>query len=240
MAASRALSFPLAILCLVLIRGHVSLPTTSAVPVLFEQPLNDDDYDPYAEPSTTQPPKRPGGPLRRCDYDECLDGQMPCSTQAATTGCLCPGYTPYNQLPNAPRMRSVSWDGSEVVVTWCAPASVITGFVVTVGGEEKQKFGENRRKGGVGTIDQISKVCVAAFNDAGESEPACLMYEPQDRTLLMAGLIGGALGFLLLLLLAVLLCIRRRQRKQQASISMHDTAGRQRAEGRSETGHAER
>lgn len=81
-----------------------------------------------------------------------------------------------------------------------------------------------RRSSGLGNIGYNTEVCVFAMNDAGQRE-SCTTYQPKDKSLpLKAGLIGGALGFLLLLLLAVLLWRHKRQRKQEASISMHDTA----------------
>ncbi|XP_070773506.1 leucine-rich repeat neuronal protein 4 [Enoplosus armatus] len=240
MAASRDLPFPLVIVCLALIRGCAPLPTPSRVagthPVSPLRPrwfstealvLPPDDY---YEDDTVTPilPKRVSpveGTLTRCNYKPCLEGQIPCADLAASTGCLCPGFTLYDVAPEAPNLKSVSWNGSEVVIQWCAPSSHVTAYIVTVGGQERQTFGKDQRSGGVGDIDHISEVCVVAVNDAGDSDGSCLMFQPRDSSLpLKAGLIGGALGFLLLLLLAVLLWRHKRQRKQEASISMHDTA----------------
>uniref|UniRef100_A0A3P8Q4L5 Uncharacterized protein n=1 Tax=Astatotilapia calliptera TaxID=8154 RepID=A0A3P8Q4L5_ASTCA len=165
------------------------------------------------------------GTLKQCDYDPCLEGQISCFELAASSNCLCPGFTLNNVPPEAPKLSSVSWNGSEVVLQWCTPYSFVTAYVVTVGGQERQKFEEDRRSGGVGEVGNIAEVCVVAVNDAGASEGSCMMYHPRDNSLpLTAGLIGGALGFLLLLLLAVLLWRHKRQRKQEATISMHNTA----------------
>lgn len=238
MAASRDLPFPLAIMCLVFIRGYSPLPTTSGAPGMnplrplrprgFSTEASFEDYSQYEEvvntilPDTVLPN---GGTLERCDYNPCLESQIPCAQLAASTSCLCPGFTSQNEAPEAPDLRSVSWNGSEVVIRWCAPYSYVTAYIVTIGGRDSQKFGKNQRRGGVGNIDHISEVCVVAVNDAGKSDGSCQMYQFRDSSLpLKAGLIGGALGFLLLLLLAVLLWRHKRQRKQQASISMHDTA----------------
>ncbi len=186
-----------------------------------------DDYD-EDDTFTSELPKTASpfvGPPKRCDYNPCLETQIPCTKLSASTGCLCPGFTLRTEAPEAPNLNSVSWNGSEVVVRWCAPYSYVTGYIVTIGGRERYMFGTDRRSGGVGDIAHISEVCVAAMNDVGESNGSCMMYQPRDNSLpLKAGLIGGALGFLLLLLLAVLLWRHKRQRKQQASISMHDTA----------------
>lgn len=235
MAASRDLPFPLLIVCLLLIRGSSPLPTpsgdTGTTPLRPRGPStaapgrSPDYYSEYEDtvtllPDTTAPV---GEPAERCVYDPCLEGQTPCSELSDSSHCLCPGLTLPNEAPHAPTLKSVSWNGSEVVVRWCEPYSYVTAYVVTIGGKERQTFGKTRRSGGVGNIDHVSEVCVLAVNNAGE-KGSCMMYQPRDDSLpLKAGLIGGALGFLLLLLLAVLLWRHKRQRKQQASISMHDT-----------------
>ncbi|XP_045897089.1 LRRN4 C-terminal-like protein [Micropterus dolomieu] len=235
MAASRDLPFPLVIVFLLLIRGYSTLPVTSQIPGTYPlrpqgfltEPLPSEDYSQYEDTESpfslkTAPPVK--ATSERCDYKPCLEGQIPCAVLAASTGCLCPGFTLHNVAPETPNLKSVSWNGSEVVVHWCAPYSYVTGYIVTVGGQERQKFGKDQRSGGVGDIDHLSMVCVVAVNDAGRNE-SCKMYQPRDNSLpLKAGLIGGALGFLLLLLLAVLLWRHKRQRKQEDSISMHDTA----------------
>lgn len=235
MPACRDLLPPLAIVCLLLIRPCSPLPTVKEIARMYpttasalppDEYYDDDDDDNVTTvvSSRTEPPVTP----EQCKYDPCLEDQTPCADLAASTGCWCPGYTLHNVPPGAPSLTSASWNGSEVVVRWCAPYSYVTDFVVTVGGQVVGKFGKDRRSGGVGKVDQVSKVCVAAVNDAGNSDGSCTMYQPGDSSLpLKAGLIGGALGFLLLLLLAILLWRHRRQRKQEASISMHDRAGTQ-------------
>ncbi|XP_070700142.1 leucine-rich repeat neuronal protein 4 [Pempheris klunzingeri] len=233
MAASRDLPPPLVIICLVLIRGYSPLPTTSGVEgpnptrPLMPHDFPTEDYEQLDDTVTPVIPKvvsPVGGSFQRCDYNPCLESQVPCADLIASTGCWCPGFTLHNMAPEAPNLKSVSWNGSQVVVRWCAPYSYVTAYVVTVGGEDRQSFGRDKRSGGVDNIDHIAEVCVIAVNDAGESG-SCMMYRPRDSSLpLKAGLIGGALGFLLLLLLAVLLWRHKRQRTQEASISMHDTA----------------
>ncbi|XP_040906717.1 leucine-rich repeat neuronal protein 4 [Toxotes jaculatrix] len=241
MAASRDYPFPLLIVCLLFVRGYSPLPTTSLEtgtnPMRPMGPsgfltealvLSTEDYDQLEDPVTPIVPKvvsPHGGIPQRCNYNPCLENQVSCTLMAASTGCLCPGSTLHNRVPDAPDLKSVSWNGSEVVIQWCAPYSYVTAYVVKVGGQERQQFGNHQRSGAVGDIDHITEVCVFAENDSGTSDGSCMMYSPRDNSLpLKAGLIGGALGFLLLLLLAVLLWRHRRQRKQEASISMHDTA----------------
>ncbi|KAM9846965.1 LRRN4 C-terminal-like protein [Aulostomus maculatus] len=236
MAASRDLPFPLMITCLLLIGG---LPPTSSratgtdtVRLLRPrgftpdtQVLPSDDYYDSEDPVTTVPPKKSNGPSKRCNYDPCLDNEPSCQQLGVFTGCLCPGSTLSLDAPEPPHLKTVSWNGSEVVIHWCAPYSYVKAYIVTVGGKEWQRFSSKRRRGGVGDIEPITEVCVIAVNNAGASDGSCMMYQPRDNNLpLTAGLIGGALGLLLLLSLAVLLWRHKRQRKLEASISMRDTA----------------
>lgn len=239
MAAMRDHLSPLGIICLVFIRGYCPLPMalqgmqplrTHGPRALSSQDsfLFTEDYSEYGDAVTTAPSKRAtpgGGTLQRCAYDPCLEGQTSCFELAASTHCLCRGYSLNNEAPEAPSLSSVSWNGSEVVVKWCAPYSYVTAYVVTVGGQKRTMFEEGRRSGAVGDIDNIAEVCVRAVNDAGDSKGSCMMYHPRDNSLaLTAGLIGGALGFLLLLMLVILLWRHRRQRKREATISMSRTA----------------
>lgn len=174
--------------------GDLDYTTTSSVPII---PTNE-----------------------RCDYKPCLEGQPSCYELATATGCLCPGFTLNNVPPEAPHLGSVTWNGTEVVVGWCEPLSDVSGYVVTVGGQERHKFSREKRSGGIGQVENVVQVCVSAVNDAGESGLSCAMYRPEDRSLpLTLGLVGGALGLLLVLLLVVLVWRRRRQRKQEAHIT---------------------
>lgn len=232
MAASRGLPVALTIVCLVFIRGFSFLPTTSGHAGISPKAprFNPEDYDPDEEVTTVSPRTRAPdtGPLKPCDYKPCLENQVPCAELAASTRCLCPGFTLHTEVPDEPDLRSVSWNGSEVVVRWCAPNSYVTAYHVTVGGQERKRFGRDRRSGGVGAIEDVSQVCLVAVNNAGESRASCKMYQYGDSRLsLRAGLIGGALGLLLLALLLVLLLRRKRQRQEQAGASVHEAAGTQ-------------
>uniref|UniRef100_A0A3Q1CAI0 Fibronectin type-III domain-containing protein n=2 Tax=Amphiprion ocellaris TaxID=80972 RepID=A0A3Q1CAI0_AMPOC len=236
----RDLPFPFVLMCLVFIRGYCPLPTTSELPGIHPtrpfrprevsseaHVLYPEDYKDYDETVTTILPNigsPDGGSFQRCDYNPCSENQTPCPEMVAATSCLCPGFTLNNAPPEVPSLTSVSWNGTEVVLRWCAPYSYVTEYVVTVGGRDRKTFGTEQRSGSLGDIDNIAEVCVIAVNDAGDSPASCMMYRPTDNSLaLKAGLIGGALGLLLLLLLAVLLWRHKRQQKQEASISMHNT-----------------
>lgn len=239
MAASTGLPVSLMIVCLVFIRSFLFLPTTPGD--VKAHWLNTEDYSQYEDYVTTVLPRTPArgeGTLKPCDYKPCLEDQVPCSQLAASTRCLCPGFTLNNQVPDAPDLRTVSWNGSEVVVRWCAPNSYVTAYHVTIGSKERKRFGKDQRSGGVGTIEDVTKVCLVAVNDAGESQASCKMYQYRDSSLsLTAGLIGGALGLLLLILMIVLLWRHRRQRRQQPSITMHNTAETQWAAKKNKAGH---
>ncbi|XP_071396398.1 LRRN4 C-terminal-like protein [Centroberyx affinis] len=235
MAASRDLALPLVLVSLLFIRGYASLATTGTSLTLPLTPRGsenaaaelppEDYYDTPEDTVTTRPPRRvflTGSKPQQCDYDACLEMQPPCADQAASTGCLCRGTTLDNVAPEAPALKKVSREGSEVVIRWCAPYSYVTAYKVTVGGEERE-FGEGQRSFSAGRIDDTVEVCVVAVNDAGASEGSCTMYKPEGSSVsLKAGLIGGALGFLLLFSLAVLLWRHRVRRKSGVRISTRD------------------
>ncbi|KAK2828550.1 hypothetical protein Q5P01_019584 [Channa striata] len=241
MAASRALSFPLAIVCLVLffIRGYSPLPTRLQVmgtnpmspqELSHADELHKVDYSDYEDTTIPILPTKVSpneGITQKCNYNPCME--ISCAKLAALSGCLCPGLTLNNEPPAAPTLKSVSWNGSEVTVQWCAPYSYVTAYNVTIGGKKWLTFGRDQRSGAVGNIDNITQVCVIALNDSGNSSGSCMMYQPRDNSLaLKGGLIGGALlSLLLLLLVGVLVWRHKKQKKQGGSIPMHDTAGTQ-------------
>nr|XP_049599746.1 leucine-rich repeat neuronal protein 4 [Syngnathus scovelli] len=235
MAASRHV--PLMVICLLLFSGSTPQPTTKQKPEVNRtrplrpsEPLEfppDEYYD--IEQDVTTVAAAAGstdrGTLKKCDYNPCKEDQPDCSELKIINHCWCPGLSSQFEAPQPPFLRTAKWNGSSVVLSWCAPSSFVKAYRVTVGGIERQMFGKDRRSGGVGLIENISEVCVVALNDTGESEASCIMYQPKDQSLsLKIGLIGGALALLLLLLLALLLWRRRQQRKHQNSISVRGTA----------------
>uniref|UniRef100_A0A1A8G1C2 Epidermal growth factor receptor-like transmembrane-juxtamembrane segment domain-containing protein n=1 Tax=Nothobranchius korthausae TaxID=1143690 RepID=A0A1A8G1C2_9TELE len=206
------LPLPLLIICLVSINP---LPTASGV---TGKPPDLSEYDVYEDtvtPSGLVPVSQQS--IQRCDYDPCREDQTPCLTLSAGTGCSCPGFTLDSDIPEAPKLKSVSYNGSGVVVRWCAPYSQVTTYVVAVEGREDELvLEETRRSGVVQDMDHGAKVCVFAVNSAGKSDGSCMMYRPVDNWLpLTSGLIGGAVGLLLLLLLVGLLWRRRRQKDME-------------------------
>ncbi|KAL0176438.1 hypothetical protein M9458_028768 [Cirrhinus mrigala] len=206
-----------------------SVRTTSVGPSLHQPPLTrvriievEDDYDEESS-KTTATPQLPGVTTSRvvhrpCDYDPCAVQTTPCDKISAQTGCLCPGLTGPEEIPEPPELRDVKLDGSgEVLVHWCAPRSTVTYYEVTLsGGNKPVVFKENLRNAAIPELKVGETVCVAAGNKAGISEKSCRQYEPPqpDQAALSAGIIAGSVGFLLLLLvLAIVLWKRRTCRK---------------------------
>ncbi|XP_004076452.1 LRRN4 C-terminal-like protein [Oryzias latipes] len=223
-SAMRNLCFLVIISGLLPLRGSSPLPTMSGVPEDHSR-LITEDYN-NLEEETSAPASTHGRSSQLCDYNPCREDQISCE-ELRSTGCLCPWFTEEDEVPEAPTLKTVSWNGSEVVVRWCAPNSHVKAYVVTVGGQEKQELGWDKRSSAVDGIRRKAEVCVVARNDAGDSQGSCMVYQPTDSSLLLtAGLIGGGLGFLLLLLLAVLLWRSRRQKRQEAHVSMRNTDGR--------------
>lgn len=155
-----------------------------------------------------------------CEYNPCLENQAPCSQLTAVSGCLCPGLSTDTEPPHPPHLRALipATDGGagKVVVHWCAPASVVSGYRVVVEGGQSGplEFGEQSRMGSIDSLEVGTKVCVEAVNKAGHSDLAefsCLRYERPSRSsaALTTGFIGGAVALLLLLSLAALLLWRR-------------------------------
>lgn len=240
MPANRDPPPPLVILLLALLSGNPAFATPSEVSgtnhtvkprgrVYDNLGLKPDDYysdyddhDPLSQPNPA--PSQSTAP-KICDYDVCLELQLPCSQLA---NCLCPGISLGLEVPAAPTLKRLYKEGSEVVVRWCAPYSIVTHYQVVVDAQEPLEFAEGKRTGAVGKVERGMKVCVVAVNNAGVSAPtefSCMIYKPPEdnNVALKAGLIGGALGFLLLLSLGVLLWRLRARRKADARISTRDT-----------------
>ncbi|XP_056141284.1 leucine-rich repeat neuronal protein 4 [Lampris incognitus] len=229
-------SLPLVIIFLALLKGYASFttppqgpgtdPTSSSRPrgsLGREQRFTTEDY--YNSVDDTFPTDSVSPQNRKvelCDYDICLEMQFTCVQLSSSTGCLCPGIS--LGVPEAPVLKRVSREGSEVMIWWCAPYSHVTSYTVTVAGEERGKFGEGQRRGSVGVVDHGAEVCVVAANEAGVSKGSCRVYQSRHNESLKAGLIGGALGFLLLFSLAVLLWRHRMRRKSESRISTQEVA----------------
>lgn len=193
----------------------------------------EDDYDeddpdyPSSPPELVSSVKTPL--LRRdpqpCKYDPCLENQEPCAQLSKETGCVCPGMSGADKLPHAPVIQALlpvseGEDRGKIEVQWCAPSSVVSLYRVTVEGSDGEtlEFGDNSRRGVVGSLEVGTKVCVEAVNPAGQSAPSefsCKRYSaPQSSDFSpFVLLIGG--GVLLLLLLVIVAVILWRYKKCQ-------------------------
>ncbi|XP_064182135.1 LRRN4 C-terminal-like protein [Anguilla rostrata] len=228
MAATDFPALSLLIVSLSLLNGYLANPLkapegnhTSAKPpvtpfqIRYVTGLSDYDYKDEEEENQPTHYRQPQDPTQNsvpqpCDYDPCQDQQVPCAQLSALTRCLCPGVTGPQDRPEAPSLQKMVREGSETVVTWCAPPSTVSSYRVVVNGGEPLVFGEQLRRAVLGELEAGARVCVEAVNDAGTSTPlpeSCKEYEPQgdDGMSLRAGVIGGGLGFLLVLSLAALL-----------------------------------
>lgn len=180
----------------------------------------DEDYsDYYSDDLTTI--HGPAGTPKPCRYDLCQDQQVSCFELAQTTGCSCPGISSHFQPPEPPHLRILSSEGpGKVVVHWCAPASVVTHYVVLVEGrDERREAAETRRLMDVGDLTPGTEVCVQAVNRAGASARetrSCARFQPrgsESGLTLKLGLIGGA-GVLAVALVLALLWWRCRGRRK--------------------------
>lgn len=228
MAATDFLALSLLIISLLLLNGYSANPLegperngTSAKPpvtmfrIRYVTGLPDYDYKEDDEEAKPTEKNQPQDSTQKsippaCDYDPCQDQQVPCAQLAILSGCLCPGVTGPKDRPQAPSLEKIVLEGSETVVTWCAPPSSVSSYRVVVDDGEALVFGDRVRRAVVENLEPGMKVCVEAVNDAGTSSPlpsSCKEYEPQgDGNLtLRAGVIGGCLTFLLVLSLAALL-----------------------------------
>lgn len=171
-----------------------------------------------------------------CQYDSCSEKQEPCRNISERTGCLCPGISPANMPPNAPRINALlpineGKDSGKVEIQWCAPSSEVNKYLVVIegSGENALEFQAFSRRGLVRSLETGDKVCVEAVNNAGHSiasDFSCQRYDPpknSDHTWLV-GLIGGGVA-LLVLLMIVLIIVWRYQMYQKAKRESADGLG---------------
>uniref|UniRef100_A0A3P9J779 Fibronectin type-III domain-containing protein n=1 Tax=Oryzias latipes TaxID=8090 RepID=A0A3P9J779_ORYLA len=125
----RNLCFLVIISGLLPLRGSSPLPTMSGVTEDHSR-LITEDYN-NLEEEIYVPVSTHGRSSQLCDYNPCREDQISCEELKAT-GCLCPWFTEEDEVPDAPTLKTVSWNGSEVVVRWCAPNSHVKAYVVTL------------------------------------------------------------------------------------------------------------
>ncbi|KAI4883380.1 hypothetical protein NFI96_005761 [Prochilodus magdalenae] len=167
------------------------------------------DYDDY-EDETPKPSHNSGLPRlttarftpQQCDYDLCVEQEVPCSVLSAQTKCYCPGLTGPEQIPEPPQLREVKEGPSgEVEVHWCAPLSTVMDYKVVAEDGGHRFFPQVSRNGTIQGLKPGSQVCVVAINGAGASEKnerSCARFEPRQtsQAALSSGIIAGCIGFL--------------------------------------------
>ncbi|GAA6225315.1 LRRN4 C-terminal-like protein [Lates japonicus] len=206
-----------------LLHSHLFTHAASASPpithprIIFMPDFGSDEDD--ADDDHSPPPIVPFSarvPLTRelCQYDPCSEKQEPCEHLSSRTGCLCPGLSGADMPPHAPRIQALlpvneGDNRGKVEVQWCAPSSVVSGYIVVVEGSNRYtlEFGDALRQGLVGSLEVGTKVCVEAKNKAGHSTPSdfsCMRYDHSESSdhKLLAWVIGGGVTLLLLVIVA--------------------------------------
>lgn len=136
---------------------------------------DEDDDDDNKNKITVAPPEVS---LLPCPYNRCKHLEPPCEeTQIRAGGnCLCPGLRGRSFKPDSPRLGQVIPGVRGVSVNWCSPLSVVQGYKVLYktddGPPESGPFlNSTYRFYSIENLlpDTTYKVCVVAFNEAGES-----------------------------------------------------------------------
>ncbi|GCB84345.1 hypothetical protein scyTo_0024918, partial [Scyliorhinus torazame] len=199
---------------------------------LFDEDYDDDgDYD-----EETPGPTAEGGPLARCDYDPCVDMQVPCAELQRATSCLCPGVSGEDVIPEQPRLWEVARvSGSAARVHWCAPPSTVDGYRLTYGPLGSPANASTQRlpsRARLFTLEGLTpgtgyRVCAVAYNRAGDSRLAeedppgpesgfgpCATFATMSGSALTLHISTAAVLLLLLVVACALLgcfCARRRR-----------------------------
>ncbi|XP_061582295.1 leucine-rich repeat neuronal protein 4 [Cololabis saira] len=206
--------------------ASTSPPVTHKRTIIMTAFGSDDDYDEDDYGIHSPPPKVFASvktPLLRskpmlCVYNPCLEKQDPCERLSAETGCLCPGMSGSDEPPHPPRIQALTAvsEGNnigKIEVQWCAPSSVVTSYKVVVEGASTDavEYGNDSRRGYLGSLEVGTRVCVEAVNSAGlsgSSEFSCKRYEhtaSSGHNLLVWVIVGGVALLLLLVITSVIL-----------------------------------
>lgn len=219
--------------------ASTSPPVTRPRIIVFTVVDSGDDYDEDEFDHNSSPPKVLSSmktPLLRsepqlCQYDPCLENQVPCARLSMLTSCLCPGLSGADEPPHAPRIQALlpineGGDKEKVEVKWCAPSSVVSGYRVVIEGHEGAvlEAGDASRQGVVGSLEVGTMVCVEALNKAGHSTPSdfsCRRYDPPKSSdhELLAWIVGGGVILLILIIVSVILwkCKTCQKRKRNST-----------------------
>ncbi|XP_053544827.1 LRRN4 C-terminal-like protein [Bombina bombina] len=135
---------------------------------------DEDEDDSEERPVTSFPPKS----VSPCNYNRCKHLELPCEEIQRMQGgnCLCPGVDGAGVPPDAPGLGELLPGEMGASVRWCSPLSTVRGYKVLYGPlegpmETGPVLNASYR---AFTIERLSpntpyRVCVVAFNEAGES-----------------------------------------------------------------------
>eukprot|EP00079_Xenopus_tropicalis_P034953 XP_017948724.1 PREDICTED: LRRN4 C-terminal-like protein [Xenopus tropicalis] len=117
--------------------------------------------------------------LEPCTYDRCKHLEIPCqeTQRAAGYHCLCPGIDGPSVPPDPPRLVQSVSEESGANLRWCSPLSTVHGYRVLHGisGSPMQSGPVLNATYRFYSIEKLLpdtdyRVCVVAFNEAGESK----------------------------------------------------------------------
>uniref|UniRef100_A0A8C5QMR5 Fibronectin type-III domain-containing protein n=1 Tax=Leptobrachium leishanense TaxID=445787 RepID=A0A8C5QMR5_9ANUR len=117
-------------------------------------------------------------PVNPCPYDPCKHMEPPCKEiqMRKDSNCLCPGLMGSTIRPVAPQLGQIVTGDTKVDVSWCSPLSTVHGYRVLYGTpgailERGPVLNDSYRFYSIGALlpDTSYRVCVVAFNKAGES-----------------------------------------------------------------------
>ncbi|XP_063293310.1 LRRN4 C-terminal-like protein [Pelobates fuscus] len=159
----------------------------------------DDDEDDSVEEATFAPPRVSVIP---CPYNRCKHLELPCEEIQMRAGgnCLCPGLSGRSIKPDSPRLLQVIPGDQGASVNWCSPLSTVQGYrVVYKTSDGPMEIGpilnSTYRFYSINNLlpDMSYRVCVVAFNEAGESPVGESEEEEQER--LKYGTMGPCMVF---------------------------------------------
>ncbi|KAM8939241.1 LRRN4 C-terminal-like protein [Pelodytes ibericus] len=136
----------------------------------------EDYYEDYTDDAA--PSASPETPVIPCTYDRCKHMEPLCEeTQGRAEGnCLCPGIAGPKIIPDVPRLGQIIPGVKGVSVSWCSPMSTVHGYKVLYGPpdgllEQGPILNASYRFYSIEGLlsDTTYKVCLVAFNKAGES-----------------------------------------------------------------------
>ncbi|KAG8437981.1 hypothetical protein GDO86_008607 [Hymenochirus boettgeri] len=133
--------------------------------------------DNNSEPNESSTPMY--GSAKPCSYDRCKHLETPCEETQRGSGyhCLCPGIDGPSIPPDPPRLVRVIPGESGASLSWCSPLSTVVGYRVLYGTkgsllDRGPSLNATFRFYSLENLvpDTPYRLCVIAFNEAGESK----------------------------------------------------------------------